>query len=143
MNFAFGVSSRCEYSSNSPQVATTFLGVYFLTTPNEPTRIPDEEAPLLTPERVSYTLHSSSGSVTPTVPPGLSKRPSMPNIDISLTLNSPGALFLLATTPPVTTHATVIAHARQRSVDGPHASTRTRSASRSTVDRVIEALVRR
>lgn len=95
VNFGFGITF-------------TFLGVYFLTTPQpsdtEQTRIlaiVDEEAPLL------LTPGSRRPSVqTPGVGPipgRLVKRPSASNI--SLALNSQAGLLLLATTPPVTPSA--------------------------------------
>lgn len=85
------------------------------------------------PPKISPLLGSSGSGQR------VSKRTSQQNLDIPLTLNSPGALILLATTPPVTTAATAIASARHGSGDG----SRGRSASRGTVDRVLEALSRR
>ncbi|KAL1413406.1 hypothetical protein Q8F55_001172 [Vanrija albida] len=95
VNFGFGI-------------AFTFLGVYFLTTPqpgpNEPTRIlaiVDEEAPLLlTPGSRRGSVQTPGAGAGP-VPGRLVKRPSATNIS-SLALNSQAGLLLLATTPPVT-----------------------------------------
>lgn len=76
VNFAFGI-------------ATTFLGVYFLTTPGEPSVVElDEEAPLLIPPPVQ---------AEPV--PRLHKRASNSNLGIGI--NSQGGLLLLATSPPV------------------------------------------
>ncbi|TXT15642.1 hypothetical protein VHUM_00145 [Vanrija humicola] len=98
VNFGFGITF-------------TFLGVYFLTTPQpggtEQTRIlaiVDEEAPLLlTPGSRRGSVQTPGAGVGP-IPGRLIKRPSASNIS-SLALNSQAGLLLLATTPPVTPSA--------------------------------------
>ncbi|RSH78392.1 uncharacterized protein EHS24_002117 [Apiotrichum porosum] len=105
VNFTFGI-------------ATTFLGVYFLTTPgNVATEAPsrtslevvDEETPLLTPPR--------RPSLVPNLPIGIGAAPALPpahvgrlikrtsSTNLAVGINSQGSLLLLATTPPVTPSA--------------------------------------
>lgn len=86
VNFAFGI-------------ATTFVGVYFLTTPGEAAtqEIPlDEETPLLIPVPVPVVTVNED---TIPRPPRLSKRASSSNLGLGI--NSQGGLLLLATSPPV------------------------------------------
>lgn len=112
VNFAFGVSPPCPHtlsqiSSRSPnaQIATTFLGVYFLTTPGEtpgeialPTAAPRSLAPVAEETPLLYnTIPDRRASVPLTG--RLIKRGSQSNI--ALGVSSQGGLLLLASTPPM------------------------------------------
>lgn len=113
VNFAFGVG--LHYGSDvtqlaNAQIATTFLGVYFLTTPGEApleeiisVGTPAQRVPLspVAEENTPLLRSSMSDTRRMSVPltGRISKRPSQSNI--ALGVSSQGGLLLLASTPPM------------------------------------------